>query len=99
VVTPELWGSTNENGGISTSVFHLGLLHRSRGNRVSILVGVAKEVADIGSLASTLASRLKRGPVAAGELVSYGWASANAAWLSVHDEVLSTGRQPMRLSA
>jgi glycosyltransferase involved in cell wall biosynthesis len=44
IVTPELWGVTNENGGISTSVVHFARLLRGRGDRVTVLVGVAKEV-------------------------------------------------------
>lgn len=44
IVTPELWGVTRENGGISTSVFHTARLLHGRGDRVTVLVGVAKEV-------------------------------------------------------
>jgi glycosyltransferase involved in cell wall biosynthesis/GT2 family glycosyltransferase len=44
VVTPELWGYTRENGGISTSVFHFARLFRSRGDRVTCVVGLAKPV-------------------------------------------------------
>ena len=43
VVTPELWGVTRENGGISTSVFHFARLFSRRGDRVTVLVGLAKE--------------------------------------------------------
>jgi glycosyltransferase involved in cell wall biosynthesis len=43
IVTPELWGLTTENGGISTSVFHLARLLRSNGDRVTILAGIAKD--------------------------------------------------------
>ena len=45
IVTPELWGLTRENGGISTSVFHLARLLRDRGDRVTILAGIAKDAA------------------------------------------------------
>jgi glycosyltransferase involved in cell wall biosynthesis/GT2 family glycosyltransferase len=44
IVTPELWGYTRENGGISTSVFHFARLFRSRGDRVTCVVGLAKPV-------------------------------------------------------
>jgi glycosyltransferase involved in cell wall biosynthesis len=43
IVTPELWGVTKENGGISTSVFHLARLLRGDGDRVTILAGIAKD--------------------------------------------------------
>lgn len=43
IVTPEAWGVTRENGGISTSVVHFSRLLRGRGDRVTLLVGVAKE--------------------------------------------------------
>ncbi len=56
IVTPELWGVTRENGGISTSVFHTARLLRGRGDRVTVLVGVAKEV----ELDSSWASRYDR---------------------------------------
>jgi glycosyltransferase involved in cell wall biosynthesis/GT2 family glycosyltransferase len=43
IVTPELWGLTSENGGISTSVFHFARLFSERGDRVTILCGLAKD--------------------------------------------------------
>ena len=45
IVTPELWGLTRDNGGISTSVFHLARLLSDRGDRVTILAGIAKDAA------------------------------------------------------
>ena len=56
IVTPELWGVTRENGGISTSVFHTARLLHGRGDRVTVLVGVAKEV----ELDPSWASRYER---------------------------------------
>jgi glycosyltransferase involved in cell wall biosynthesis/GT2 family glycosyltransferase len=44
IVTPELWGYTRDNGGISTSVFHFARLFRARGDRVTCVVGLAKPV-------------------------------------------------------
>ena len=43
IVTPEAWGVTRENGGISTSVVHFARLFRRRGDRVTLVVGLAKE--------------------------------------------------------
>lgn len=43
IVTPEAWGVTRENGGISTSVVHFARLFRGLGDRVTLLVGVAKD--------------------------------------------------------
>lgn len=51
IVTPELWGLTRENGGISTSVFHFARLFRQRGDRVTVLVGLAKEASVAGEWA------------------------------------------------
>ena len=43
IVTPELWGVTRESGGISTFVRHLARLLVARGDRVTLVVGTAKE--------------------------------------------------------